>query len=451
MKKKILAYFLCLSLVIGLVPLQGTKNIVKAASELPVYDTDVTEPSDGCVLVGIEGQYAANVQKALDRINEIRLEACEEGVQMPGNAGSRLKVSDYVPIKWSYDLEYIARIRAAEAIIRNEHTRPNGQRCFSLQSPNGISSYGEVLAWNFSNSMLGGIEQWYDEKEDWVKQTGAVTGHYTQMIDPDNTYIGLGCFLSNKGEWSNCTSGEFSSSKSLTETQMGNLGKCIQKVEILKSLLGTAGIEGNTSLKVGESSALSMVVPYKGRDSKLKIMSAIKWQSSSPFTASVDEDGMVTAISSGKAIITASSEDGFSTTATVTISASEDNVAEPTGKPQISPDTDTPSGITDNTVNAPSKLGKAKIKSVKKMKKGVVKLGIKKVQGADYYQIQYSTKKNFKTKKTIITTSTSVKLSLKPKKKYYIRIRACKDGNSATGYKDISGSWSSVKKVKTKK
>lgn len=55
------------------------------------------------------------------------------------------------------------------------------------------------------------IEQWYSEKSDWVNQVpGAVTGHYTSMIDPSNTYIGLGTFYSEDMRYPNTTAGEFS-------------------------------------------------------------------------------------------------------------------------------------------------------------------------------------------------------------------------------------------------
>ena len=67
------------------------------------------------------------------------------------------------------------------------------------------------------------------------------------------------------------------------------------------------------------------------------------------------------------------------------------------------------------------------------------------------YEIQYSTKKNFKSAKKVKikknkTTSSTVK-KLKAKKKYYVRIRTYKTVN---GKKFYSG-WSNVKSVKTKK
>lgn len=156
-----------------------------------VRNTDVTAASSDNTWVSVEGTFYSNTKtEILNRVNAIRKEACKEGVTNP-STGKALTMADYVPIKWSSDLEWIAQTRAAEATVKESHTRPNGTDCFSVQH-NGVNSWGEVLAWNYSG-MMHGIEQWYEEKGDWVKNTGAVTGHYTSMINPENLYIGLGC------------------------------------------------------------------------------------------------------------------------------------------------------------------------------------------------------------------------------------------------------------------
>lgn len=111
---------------------------------------------------------------------------------------------------------------------------------------------------------------------------------------------------------------------------------------------------------------------------------------------------------------------------------------------------------TSNVVNvpgekAPKKPGKVKIKKVTIMKKGKVKITWKKVAGADYYAILYSTKKNFKGAGVAMTHGKKATLHLKKKKKYYICVRACVYGNSANNNQIVKGKWSKVKKVKTKK
>ena len=90
-----------------------------------LFTTDVATASEGCSLLGLEGEFIIDTDAALKRINEIRYEACKEGVINP-STGSKLTMSDYVPIKWSADLEYIARIRAAEACLTMAHARTTG-------------------------------------------------------------------------------------------------------------------------------------------------------------------------------------------------------------------------------------------------------------------------------------------------------------------------------------
>lgn len=170
----------------------GNINWGSSNSILPA---DVTTAGNDCTFLGIRGSYITDMQNALNRINEIRKEACDEGIKDPRNESRNLTSSDYVPIKWSSDLEYIARIRAAEASVYRQHVRLNGSKCWAISSPNGIKSYGEVLAWNTAEEFLPGLEQWYKEKADWVGNTGKTTGHYTQMIDPDNDYVGLATFI----------------------------------------------------------------------------------------------------------------------------------------------------------------------------------------------------------------------------------------------------------------
>lgn len=101
-----------------------------------------------------------------------------------------------------------------------------------------------------------------------------------------------------------------------------------------------------------------------------------------------------------------------------------------------------------NTVKAP-KITKLKANKVKKSaKKATITLKFKKVSGVKKYQVQYSTKKNFKGAKTkTIKKNTYTIKKLKKGKKYYVRVRATKKNYlGATVY----SKWSK-KSVKTKK
>ena len=281
----------------------GNINWGSSGSLLP---TDVTTARDGCVLVGVKGSYITDVQAVLARVNEIRKEACEEGVPDPRNAKRKLTPSDYVPIRWSSDLEYIARIRAAEASLVIAHTRPNGTSCFTLKSPNGIQLYGEVLAWNYTQKFLPGIEQWYEEKADWINQNSSVvTGHYTQMIDPDNIYAGYATFINPDAKYPTTTSGEYSSYADMDETSGPDISNCTQTIEAELTNL-TAGMSDFADLKEENSVQADFYVQLSDSGCKLSFLDKAEWKSSNPSVASVDGNGQVKGLKKGTADITAS-------------------------------------------------------------------------------------------------------------------------------------------------
>lgn len=291
----------------------------------------VSTPSSECVLIGIKGDYITQAKEALKRINEIRWEACVQGVPKPGNPSVKLTENDYVEIKWSADLEKVARIRAAEASLVISHTRPNGKSGSTL-GVTGVS-YSEVLAWNWSSSMLDGIEQWYEEKGDWVTQnSNKVTGHYTIMINPSNTYVGIGCMLTSDGLYPNTTCGRFGSSSSALDETMGEkITDCIQLIEIKKSALTDVTLNkvSNNSvsnLKIGDTVSYELIVETSLEDDMATalLMDNVKWTSSDTKIATVDTYGKVTGVGAGTVSITASSDSGLAASVSLTFTCSHD-------------------------------------------------------------------------------------------------------------------------------
>ncbi len=275
------------------------------SSALTVLPTDVDTVSDNNVFIGIEGEYICEIQAALDLINSYRKEACEEGVTNP-STNKPLTTNDYVPIKWSSDLEYIARIRAAEASLTMNHARLTDKSIW-FKSPNGISSTGEVLAWNWGRTMTQGIKQWYEEKYDWVNNTGNVTGHYTQMIDPCNLYVGLATFFNQHTTYPNTTAGEFSGRSGLDETKGQSTGEIIQKLEASKSYLSNLAVTENGSRF--SLTATVKVTDYWGGTTTSKgieILSGVEWTSSDTNVVAVDSFGNITKKSNGSATVSAS-------------------------------------------------------------------------------------------------------------------------------------------------
>ena len=306
MKKVLMAFFFCLIFSVS----------VQAKDVLP---TNKTTASEGCTLVGVEGKYITDAQNALKRINEIRYEACEEGVWKMDRYGEptteRLTLSDYKPIKWSSALEYIARIRAAEATVVLAHERPNDENFqTSTLTSNGQRSYSENLAWNRGQSMLSGIEQWYEEKDDWVNKTGKTTGHYTSMINPDYNYVAVATFYNPDAVYKNATSAEFSHKTGLDETMNEMAGECIQTLEVKDSYLSLKLSVNNTSIKVGEDTQVqaSAIITnpstiMNGRTCAASLIGSATWTSSNKQVATVDQNGKITGVDYGTATITAKS------------------------------------------------------------------------------------------------------------------------------------------------
>lgn len=89
------------------------------------------------------------------------------------------------------------------------------------------------------------------------------------------------------------------------------------------------------------------------------------------------------------------------------------------------------------------------IQSLKNSKPKQIAVSCKKVSGASGYQILYSTDKNFKSKKKLVSKNPKAVInSLKKGKTYYVKVRAFKQ--DSTG-KDVYGKYSTVAKIKLKK
>ena len=94
-------------------------------------------------------------------------------------------------------------------------------------------------------------------------------------------------------------------------------------------------------------------------------------------------------------------------------------------------------------------LKKATISKMQNVSGRKLKVTVKKVSGADGYQIQYSTKSNMKSAKNVSSSKTTTTISkLSKGKKYYVRVKAYK--KDSTG-KKVAGKWSKVKNFKVSK
>ena len=308
-KKRILAGLLVFSLIVP-------ANVAGAKTQT-VLETNVTEASEGCTLVGVYGSYFAQAEEALAKINEIRKEACEAGnIRDPRNSGRYLQPSDYVPLKWSSDLEYIARIRAAEAGIAfrfmdSGHDRLNEKGTFSIGS-NGITSSSEDLAYYYVKDMIEGVLLWYSEKQYWVKQDfSEETRHYTSMLNPKYTHVGFGGFYSEAAPYPATMAGEFSAKSDLDETMMEVPEDVMQKIEVSNDYIQETYLDGDDQIFTNGTTTVTPRVKLRRNNAIRNVwsMEDVTYTSSDPAVATVTQDGQVTGITNGTVTITAKSGD----------------------------------------------------------------------------------------------------------------------------------------------
>ncbi len=99
-----------------------------------------------------------------------------------------------------------------------------------------------------------------------------------------------------------------------------------------------------------------------------------------------------------------------------------------------------------------AKPGKAKKPTVKNTKKNTIKVTVKKVKGAEGYEIRYAKKSNMKGAKKVTSKKTSCTIKnkvLKKRSTFYVQVRAFK--KDSTGKKIYSKSYSPKAKLKLKK
>ena len=284
----------------------------------------------GCEVVEIEGTFEnPDVAALLKRINEIRYEACISGnVPDPRNPQRMLTKSDYVPVKWSTELEKMAQLRAAECTVLYSHDRPNGADAWTAAY--GVTPNAENLCWG---SAKNGIEQWYKEKALWqkVKKFQGDTGHYYNLINPSIKQVALSSFSTSDTRQYAAFIGTMSSGHK--ETKTGEYGLYVQQIEMTKSLaskykkpatiVATSVSLNKTSVSVAEGKTVSLsatVSPSNATDKK------VTWTSSNTSIATVS-NGTVTAKKAGTVTITAKTANGKTATCKVTVTAKAKVVA----------------------------------------------------------------------------------------------------------------------------
>ena len=276
-------------LILASILIFGSVSTASAAGA--VRNTDVTSATAGNTLIMYEGDFQyVSKDTILARLNAIRYEACSQGMY-------GLTMSDYVPLRWSSDMEWIAQTRAAEAALYHSHTRPNWTYCESLRH-NGVASDNECLYWGGSVSIMGAIESWYSEKFD-----SGDTSHYRAIIDPDARQVAIGGFVPTAG-WG-AVAAEFTPLSNLYEDQTGSSGRFTQILEVDSSKVSVTSVDVPSTVHIGmpKDSVIYGTANFSSSAS-VRLTGSFNWSSSNTGIATVSSHGQVTGVNAGTATIT---------------------------------------------------------------------------------------------------------------------------------------------------
>lgn len=273
-------------------------------SAATVYKPDVTSPSTGNVFISKPGTFTTvSKQSVINRINAIRKEACTQGVINP-DTGKKLTLQDYKPVSWSSVLEDYARLRAAETTVYWDHQRPSNKSTFKNNSTKSLNGYhsGENIAAGYT--LLNSIEAYYEEKTDWVKKTGGMTGHYENIIRPKNTLVGMAGFRDEGYEYSAMEFGVPYGSNNTNQSSV--TGAANQLIEVnVAFLVKSVSIKGSSNVAAGKSIKLTAVVNMIDETPKADVYQGAVWSSSNTTIATVDKNGNVKGLKAGTVTIKA--------------------------------------------------------------------------------------------------------------------------------------------------
>ena len=313
--------------------LQGTTitPFVPLPAAAPAPD-DPFETSEGCEELYTIASFGVDTRMVLDYINEMRFEACIEGVPNPSRSGAFLTEADYVPMRWSTDLELCTRIRCSESLYTcGHHSRLNGKGIGTV-SFNGVSAGMENLGWGTYGSVMGSINGYYEEKADLVFRTGKTIGHYTNLINPTHRYIGV----SSMG---GCSATETSSADLSAKDSYLLPPSGIQKIRLdVKSSyidqyrVGTTQSINDQSVKTGTHQDLVIfahITPYSDSGGYLITPREGLFKASDPEVASIDDHGRITFLQPGTVTVTGFLDGTEIGTRTFTVSCEHDYYYDP--------------------------------------------------------------------------------------------------------------------------
>ena len=192
-----------------------------------------------------------------------------------------------------------------EGALTMGHSRLNGKDIWSVEK-DGIRSWAENLAWNWeSANSIDMINQWYDEKHDWVTGGKGVTGHYESLISSRFSYVGLGWFNTTCAKYPSCLAGSFSES-SKGEDYIEEKRNIIQTLDVLNNKIKSYYLEGKKTMKTNNNQTLIPRIKLSNPDLSVWPLKRydLTYTSSDPKIAKAYKTGKIEALKAGNVTIT---------------------------------------------------------------------------------------------------------------------------------------------------
>ena len=197
----------------------GWSNSSKAANDTTTVQVEAT-------------YYQTDARRMGKMINDFRTSTTDawywnkDGTKTVYNSGSNTKLGT---LTYDYDLEAIAMQRAVEIALNWNHTRPNGQRCFTA-TVNDARSNGENIAIGY-NSVEAVFTGWQENEDTYAGQ-----GHRRNMLQKEFNAVGVGYAVVNGVK---CWVQEFAQRTYNTAQATDRDGKKSVSVEVLNSNLSS--------------------------------------------------------------------------------------------------------------------------------------------------------------------------------------------------------------------
>ncbi len=240
------------------------------------------------VSVEVSGKFLYDEARSmLELINDFR--TGDDAYYLDKDNTTQVQVKGLKELKYDYDLESTAMLRALEIAVHFSHTRPNGKQWSTAHS--GRYTMGENIAYGYGSAKAV-FEAFREDDEDYAGQ-----GHRRNMLQKKFTRVGFGCVkVGNTIYWAQ----EFGS---------GNAGGSSSdhfSAEAVNATWTTLRA-GRTKIQaeakelvvpVGESVKLPKVLLTSGSGAKNSV-SKLKWESAKKKIAKVKGNKLI-AVKEGK-------------------------------------------------------------------------------------------------------------------------------------------------------